>query len=139
MGCSGPGGVPVFTILATLGTSGEGVTLFLGHFRAAPQHMEVPTLGVQLDLQLPGYTTATATRDLSHVCDLHHSSPQRQILNPRSKARDGTCVLMDDRFISVSQDGNMCVYVCDICKYIYIYIYTHTHIYIHIQWNITQP
>ena len=26
------------------------------------QHMEVPRLGVQLDLQLPAYTTATATR-----------------------------------------------------------------------------
>ena len=26
--------------------------------------------------------------DLSHVCDLHHSSWQRQILNPLSEARD---------------------------------------------------
>ena len=31
------------------------------------------------------YTTAT---DPSHVCDLHHSSQQRQILNPLSEARD---------------------------------------------------
>ena len=31
--------------------------------------MEVPRLGVELELQLPAYTTATATRDLSHVCD----------------------------------------------------------------------
>ena len=36
----------------------------------------------------PAYTTATATRDLRHVCDLHHSSQQRQILNPLSKVRD---------------------------------------------------
>ena len=46
--------------------------------------MEVPRLGVELKLQLP----ATATQDLSHVCDLQHSSRQRQIVNPRSKARD---------------------------------------------------
>ena len=31
---------------------------------------------------------ATATRDLSHIYDLHHSSEQRQILNSLGKARD---------------------------------------------------
>ena len=40
-------------------------------------------------------TTATAVQDLSPICDLHHSSRQRQILNPLSEARDRTCVLMD--------------------------------------------
>ena len=35
-----------------------------------PWHMEVPMLGVQLELQLLAYTTATATQDPSHVCDL---------------------------------------------------------------------
>ena len=40
------------------------------------QHMEVPRLGVKLDLQLPAYTTATATatQDQSHIFNLHHSS-----------------------------------------------------------------
>ena len=52
--------------------------------------MEVPRLGVKSELQLPAYTTATATPDPSHICDLHHSSVQRQILNPRSEARDRT-------------------------------------------------
>ena len=33
--------------------------------------------------------------DPSHVCELHHSSRQRWILNPLSKARDQTCVLVD--------------------------------------------
>ena len=33
--------------------------------------------------------------DLSHVCDLHHSSEQHQILNPLRKARGQTYVLMD--------------------------------------------
>ena len=48
----------------------------------------------QLELQLPAYTTATATWDLSHVCDLCHSSHQRWILNPLSEARDQTGNLM---------------------------------------------
>ena len=61
--------------------------------------MDVPRLGVQLELQLLTYTTATAIWDLSHVCDLHHSSRQSQILNPLNKARDQTPILMDAREI----------------------------------------
>ena len=30
----------------------------------------------------------------SHICDLHHSSWQRQTLNPLSEARDRSCNLM---------------------------------------------
>ena len=41
-----------------------------------PRHMEVPRLGVELELQLPAHTTATAAWDPSHICDLHHSSWQ---------------------------------------------------------------
>ena len=52
--------------------------------------MEVPRLGVELQLQLPAFPTATAAQDLSHVCNIHHSSQQRRILNPLSEARDGT-------------------------------------------------
>ena len=52
--------------------------------------MDVPKLGVELELQLPVYTTAIATQDPSHVCGLPHSSWQCRILNPLSKARDGT-------------------------------------------------
>ena len=44
--------------------------------------MKVPRPGVQSELQLPAYTTATATEDPSRVCDLHHSAWQRWILNP---------------------------------------------------------
>ena len=58
------------------------------------QDVEIPRLGLKLELQLPAYATATATRDLSHVCDLQHSSWQRQILNPLKEARDRTCNLM---------------------------------------------
>ena len=56
--------------------------------------MKVPRLRVELDLKLPAYTTATATRDPNHVCNLHHSSRQCRILNPLSEARDRTYNLM---------------------------------------------
>ena len=58
-------------------------------------HMEVPRLGVESELQLPAYTTATAMPDPNCVCDLHHSSGQCRILNPLSEARDGTRILTD--------------------------------------------
>ena len=61
--------------------------------------MEVSRLGVQLELQLPAYTAATATRDPSCVCDLHHSLWQHQILNPLTEAGYQTCTLMDARQI----------------------------------------
>ena len=51
-------------------------------------HMEVLRLGVESELQLPAYATAIATPDPSHICNLHHSSRQCQILNPLSEARD---------------------------------------------------
>ena len=70
--------------------------------------MEIPSLGVQLDLQLLAYFTVTATWDPSHICELHHSSWQCQILNPLSKARDQTCNLMVPSHICFPpcHDGN---------------------------------
>ena len=61
------------------------------------RHMEVPSLGVESELKLLAYSTATATatRDLSCVCDLHHSSRQSRICNPLSKVRDRTRILME--------------------------------------------
>ena len=58
-----------------------GSSLSLCHFfffegGLHPQHMDIPRLGVESELQLPAYATATATTmpDLSHICDLYHSS-----------------------------------------------------------------
>ena len=59
------------------------------------QHIEVPRLGVKSELQLLACTTATAMLDLSHGCDLYHSSQQHWLLNPLSEARNQTHVLMD--------------------------------------------
>ena len=64
-----------------------GTFFFLGPH---PWHMEVPKLGFESELQMPAYATATAAPDLSHICDLHHSSWQCRILNPLSEARDRT-------------------------------------------------
>ena len=50
---------------------------------------------VKSELKLPAYTRATAMRDPSHVCHLHHSSQQCWILKPLTKARDRNCALTD--------------------------------------------
>ena len=57
--------------------------------------MDVPSLGVESELQLLAYTTAMTMQDPSHVCELHHSSWQCCILNPLNKARDQTLIPMD--------------------------------------------
>ena len=58
-------------------------------------HMEVSRLVVEPELQLPAYTTAIAMLHPNHVCDLHCSLQQCQILNPLNGTRDRTCILMD--------------------------------------------
>jgi len=58
----------------------EHFLFFFSFLGLHTRHMEVPRLGVKSELQLPAHSTATATRDPSRVCDLHHSSQQRQIL-----------------------------------------------------------
>ena len=62
--------------------------LFFVFLGLHPWHMEVPRLGVELELQLLAYTIATAMWDPSFIFNLHHSSWQLQILNPLSGARD---------------------------------------------------
>ena len=65
------------------------------------QHMEVPRLEVESELQLLTYTIAAAraTTDLSRSCGLHHSSWQHQILSPLSEAREHTHILRDTSWI----------------------------------------
>ena len=75
------------------------IIIIIGLFRATPQHSEVPRQGVELELQLPVYTSATATPVPSHVYYLHYSSWQCQMLNPPSKAGDWTCVLIDTTWV----------------------------------------
>ena len=58
------------------------------------QHMEVSRLGVESEMQMLAYTTATATSDPRCIY-LHHSSQQCKVLNPLNKARNWTHILMD--------------------------------------------
>ena len=81
-------------ILATILTSTFIIKVFFFFLGLHMQHMEAPKLGAMLELQLPAYTTATATQDPSSVCDLYHSSWQRQILDPLREARDRTLKLI---------------------------------------------
>ena len=67
------------------------LNIFLG---LHPWQMEI-WIGVESELQLLAFGTATATQELSHFCELHHSSKQHRILNPLSEARGLTCILMD--------------------------------------------
>ena len=46
---------------------------FFGFLGLHLKQMEVPRLEAELELQLPAYTTATSTWDLSCTCHLHHS------------------------------------------------------------------
>ena len=75
------------------------------------RHIDVPGLGVESELQLPAYTTATATADLSSICDLHHSLGQRQILNSLIEARESNLhphILTDNSWVlnPLSRKGN---------------------------------
>ena len=80
--------------------------------------MEVSRLGVESEVQLIAYATDTAVQDLSCICNLHHSSWQRRIHNPLSKARDPTGALMIVvRFVTTEPQGeflisfNLCILV----------------------------
>ena len=67
---------------------------FFSLFMAIPAAYGSSQAGVESELHLLAYTTATAMQDPSHICILHHSSRQCHILNPLSEARDGTRNLM---------------------------------------------
>ena len=70
------------------------LSVFFFFLRSHPQHMEVPRLGVELELQLPAYATVTAMWDLSHVSNarsLTHCA--RAGIEPAS-----SCIIV--RFIS---------------------------------------
>ena len=86
----------VLIYFSILYTSLKNFFCFLGPH---PWHMEVLRLGVESELQLPAYSTATATQDPSCLCDLYHSWQRHWIPNPLSEARDWTCIFMDTSWI----------------------------------------
>ena len=89
-----------FCFLSRESPASQSVFLFLSFlffllFRATPAVHVSSQLGVESQLQLPAYTTGTATQDLIHVCHPHHSSQQHRISNPLNEARDRTHILKD--------------------------------------------
>jgi len=71
---------------------------FLLLFRDAPAAYGSSRLRVELELQLPAYTTPQPTAmwapSCVRICGLHCSSQQCHILDPMMEARDRTCIHM---------------------------------------------
>ena len=64
-------------------------------FRAPLEAYGCSKARVESDLQMQAFATDIATVDPSHICGLHRSSQQCQIINPLSEARYWTGILMD--------------------------------------------
>ena len=77
-------------------------------FMAAPEAYGSSQTRGWIGAAVAGCTTATATLDPSCICNLYRSLWQLQILNPLSKARGQTHILMDTRWVfnPLSQSGN---------------------------------
>ena len=76
--------------------------LFFSFLGLHLQHMEVPRLGIQVELQLLAYTTDMV---MHHVL---HSSQQWQILNTLSEPKNWTHILLDASCVHnpLSHNGN---------------------------------
>ena len=98
---------PRFWVLVALASGSEGPLspgsrktkaaeslFFTCLLRSTPVAYRSSRLGVETQQHLPAYTTATATPDLGHVCDLSHSSRKCWILYRLSEARDRIRILM---------------------------------------------
>ena len=73
----------------------KSLFIYFLSFRAAPGAHGGSQARGWIGAVAPAYATDTATPDPNCICNLHHSSRQRRILNPLTKARDRICVLMD--------------------------------------------
>ena len=104
----------LFVFLVFLGPNLKATLLFcfvcLFVLRLYLRHMEVLRLGVESELQLPAYATATAMPDLSRICDLHCSLWQHQIVIPLREVRDRPCLLRGTSEVlnHLSNNGNSC-------------------------------
>ena len=76
------------TLLSSVTLSHYCYCKLCGFFlRPHQRHMEVPRLGVELELQLQAYATAIAMPDPSCIHNLHHRSRPHRILQPLREAR----------------------------------------------------
>ena len=107
-----------FNSISCLINGGYKVVLFIYFLGLPLWHRQVPRLKVELELQLLAYTTAIASWDPRLFGNLHHSSWLRWILNPLSKVRDQTCILMDTSQVQnpLSNNGNSRFYFKRTCR-----------------------
>ena len=84
--------------------------IYFSFFRVVPVAYGSSQARDQIGAAAEAYATATATPDPdpSCVCDLHRSSRQCRIINPLSRARDRTRILMDTSQVlnMLSHNGN---------------------------------
>ena len=71
------------------------VFFFFWLFRAPPAACGSSQARDRIGAIAAAYTAATAMPDPSHLCDLHCSSWQWEILNLLSRARDQNCIFLD--------------------------------------------
>ena len=76
------------------------VFLFVCLFRAAPSTYGGSQARGQIRAVVAGLTTAIATPDPSHICDLYHSSQECWIVKPMSEAREPASSRILIRFVS---------------------------------------
>ena len=98
----------VFVVVVIVGAAVVIFVCLIFLFRDAPTAYGSSQTRGLIRATAAGLPTATAMPDASHICNLHHSSWQRQILNPQSKARDGTHILMDTRWIHLPRREPPC-------------------------------
>ena len=82
---------------------------FFGIFRAEPAAYGSPQARGRIWAVVTSlcHSTATAMPGPCCICNLHHSSWQRQIVKPLSETKDRTCVLMDaSQICFLSHDRN---------------------------------
>ena len=60
-------------------------------------HVEIPRLGIELELQLLAFATDTEMWD--RAASATYTTRQCCILNPLSKARNQTCIFMDTGWV----------------------------------------
>lgn len=61
---------------------------FFFFLQSDPQHMEVPWIGVESELQLKAHTTATAIPEMSHISDLCHKLMVMVAPKPTEQGQD---------------------------------------------------
>ena len=88
-------------------------------FRAVPAAYGSSQTRGQIGAAVAGLHHCHSKWDLSGVCNLHHGSQQRWILNPLRETRDWTEILMDTSWVCnlLSHNGNALHYFLNIISH----------------------